>query len=583
MIVYHELSSLSADLKLSPRTLYAVSNSMEKHYHTVRIPKKDGGFRKLTVPDELLKMIQRRITEVLLLPLTVSHAASAYLPGRGIKRNAAPHAGKPVLLRMDIHHFFDSVLFRDVKERAFPAEIYSEPLRVLLATLCYGMNELPQGAPSSPAISNLILYRFDEKLTEICRKRGIYYTRYCDDLCFSGDFDAEEMKKEVTALLIAEGFFPNRRKTAVMKSGMRQNVTGLVVNEHVAVPSEYRRKIRQELYYIEKFGLASHMERLNAEGTELSYLRKLLGRVYYCLQINPEDCEMKQGKEAVVRLIAERSAALQPAEDEQPNEARGNESGREGGTADTISAEPGKETKKRPGKKFRTTVIKKKESFGEAVSVAEMRKRDAETIAAGTPGRELMYRAAEGIYRAYGNWCSGTVILAGSGNNGGDGFALACILRKKNIFCSVIALSERRTPDSAYYEAQAKTLGVPVYSLPKEEEPVKKKKNHALPLDLARMIAGAPVIADCLLGTGFAGEVREPYRSAIQLINRAHAHGTAVISADINSGMNGDTGTGMLVVHSDLTVTIGLMKEGLLKEEAAGYFDSLALAKIGID
>lgn len=558
MIVYHELSSLCADLKLSPRTLYAVSNSMEKHYHTVRIPKKDGGYRKLTVPDELLKMIQKRITEVLLLPLPVSHAASAYLPGRGIKRNAAPHAGKPVLLKMDIHHFFDSVLFRDVKDRAFPAEIYSEPLRVLLSTLCYGMNELPQGAPSSPAISNLILYRFDEKLIELCRQRGIYYTRYCDDLCFSGNFDAEALKKEVTELLTAEGFFPNRRKTAVLKSGMRQSVTGLVVNERVNVPSEYRRKIRQEIYYIGKFGLASHMERMNAQETELSFLRKLLGRICYCLQINPEDRKMQQGKEAIVKLIMERSAAPHPAETEKVPE-------------------------KRSEKRFRTTVIKKKENFGEAVSVAEMRRRDAETIAAGTPGRVLMYRAAEGIYRAFGGWCSGTVILAGSGNNGGDGFALACILRKKNISCSVIALSERRTPDSAYYEEQAKALGVPVYSLPKEEEPVKKKKKHALPLEFARMITGAPVIADCLLGTGFAGEVREPYRSAIVLIDRAHAHGTSVVSADINSGMNGDTGTGSLVVQSDLTVTIGLMKEGLLKEEAARFFDSLALAKIGIE
>ena len=583
MIVYHELSSLCADLKLSPRTLYAVSNSMEKHYHTVKIPKKSGGFRKLTVPDELLKMIQRRIADVLLLPLPVSHAASAYLPGRGIKRNAAPHAGKPVLLKMDIYHFFDSVLFRDVKDRAFPAEIYSEPLRVLLATLCYGMNELPQGAPSSPAISNLILYRFDEKLIKICRERGIYYTRYCDDLCFSGDFDAEEMKREVTALLIEEGFFPNRRKTAVLKKGMRQRVTGLVVNERVAVPSDYRRKIRQELYYIRKYGLASHMERTNAEGTELAYLRRLLGRICYCLQINPEDREMQGGKETVGRLIMERNASLKSSESEQQREVRERESGKEDGNTETVPAEPDKDLRNSPKKKFRTIVIKKKESFGEAVSVAEMRRRDAATIAAGTPGRELMYRAAEGIYRAFSGWCSGTVILAGSGNNGGDGFALACILQKKNIFCSVIALSERRTPDSAYYEEQAKALGVPVYSLPKEEEPGKKKKGHALPLGLARMITGAPVIADCLLGTGFAGEVREPYRSAILLINRAHAHGTAVVSADINSGMNGDTGTGEHIVHSDLTVTIGLMKEGLLKEGAGQYFESLALARIGID
>ena len=307
MIVYHELSSLCADLKLSARTLYAVSNAMEKHYHTVRIPKKSGGFRKLTVPDDLLKMIQRRITEALLLPLPVSAAASAYYPGRGIKRNALPHVGRPVLLKMDIYHFFDSVLYKDVRDCAFPAEIYSEPLRVLLTTLCYGMNELPQGAPSSPAISNRILYRFDEKVLKLCRKQGIHYTRYCDDLCFSGNFDSEALRKEVTKLLIEEGFFPNRKKTKVQKSGTRQCVTGLVVNERAAVPAEYRKKIRQELYYIGRFGLRSHMERTKAEGSELSYLRKLLGRISYCLEIDPGNKEMKRGREQVLELIGERT------------------------------------------------------------------------------------------------------------------------------------------------------------------------------------------------------------------------------------------------------------------------------------
>ena len=144
-------------------------------------------------------------------------------------------------------------------------------------------------------------------MLKLCRKQGIHYTRYCDDLCFSGNFDAEALKKEVTKLLIEEGFFPNRKKTKVQKRGARQCVTGVVVNEHAAVPAEYRKKIRQELYYIGRFGLRSHMERTKAEGSELSYLRKLLGRISYCLEIDPGNKEMKRGMGQVLELIGERT------------------------------------------------------------------------------------------------------------------------------------------------------------------------------------------------------------------------------------------------------------------------------------
>ena len=200
----------------------------------------------------------------------------------------------------------------------------------------------------------------------------------------------------------------------------------------------------------------------------------------------------------------------------------------------------------------------------EAVSVEEMRRRDAAAIAAGTPGKVLMRRAAEGIYQAWNAWPDGTLILCGSGNNGGDGFSLAEILAEHQISCRVLTLSDRRTEDAAYYEERAIRAGVPV----------QKYEAGDLP--------DAPVIVDCLLGTGFAGEVREPYASAIRSIIRAHEYGSAVISADINSGMNGDDGTGDLVVQSDLTVTIGLLKTGFFTPEGETHYKELKVADIGI-
>ena len=173
MIVYREVSTLARDLKIDARTLYAVSNSLPSHYHTVRIPKKNGGERQLAVPDEILKRIQRSIYRNLLAYMPVSHYATAYRCGSGAVRNAARHTGQREVLRLDIRHFFDSVRYTTVKETVFPPEVFSEPLRILLTMLCYYRDGLPQGAPTSPAIVNILLRDFDEGLGAWCRERGV--------------------------------------------------------------------------------------------------------------------------------------------------------------------------------------------------------------------------------------------------------------------------------------------------------------------------------------------------------------------------------------------------------------------------
>ena len=289
MIVYHELPSLCADLKLSPRLLYSLSNSIHNHYHKVKIPKRTGGFRTLFVPDEKLKMVQRKIYETLLLPLPISPYASAYAPGRGIRRNALPHVGQKTVLKLDIHHFFDSILFKDVKEYAFPESIYSEPLRVLLTMLCYGTDELPQGAVTSPAVSNLIMKTFDDAVGSFAKERKIQYTRYSDDLTFSGDFDPKEVISFVSRELRKRGFFLNKKKTVIAGAGQRQIVTGLSVNDKLNLPPAELKKIRQEMYYLTKFGLEDHLKRIQSEDSPEKYVSRLLGRVNYALSIRDDE------------------------------------------------------------------------------------------------------------------------------------------------------------------------------------------------------------------------------------------------------------------------------------------------------
>ena len=292
MIVYRELSSLEQDLGISAKTLYAVSNNLSKHYRKAKLPKKSGGFRNLSVPDEVLKSIQKRIAEVLLIHMPVSRYAKAYRFGSSTLRNAKHHVGKQVVLKLDILHFFDSIRYSTVKDKVFPEEIYAEPLRILLTMLCYHKDALPQGAPSSPAITNIILYEFDEQLGQWCREHGIAYTRYCDDMTFSGDFEPLEVIRYVRLELKKMGFLLNEQKTRIQRPGQQQTVTGIVVNAKLSIPADYRRKLRQELYYCRKFGILEHMQEIGLEIPEDTYRMQLLGKVNYVLQVHHNDKDM---------------------------------------------------------------------------------------------------------------------------------------------------------------------------------------------------------------------------------------------------------------------------------------------------
>lgn len=286
MIVYREAASLARDLGVEVRTLYALSNSLPAHYHTVEIPKPDGGVRRLTVPDEALKHVQRAILHHLLVHMPVSPYAMAYRYGGGTVQGAARHVRSRQVLRLDILHFFDSVRYSAVKDAVFPPEIFSESLRVLLTMLCYYRDSLPQGAPTSPAVVNILLRDFDLRLGAWCRRRGIAYTRYCDDLTFSGE-DLSGARAIAEAELQKLGFFLNDKKARLLPAGRRQTVTGLVVNEKVSVSREARRALRQAVYFCRRFGVEGHLERIGEDLTPEAYLERLLGRVGYVLQADP--------------------------------------------------------------------------------------------------------------------------------------------------------------------------------------------------------------------------------------------------------------------------------------------------------
>ncbi len=303
MIVYKELKSIEKELGFSSKTLYGLSNNLGKHYHKVEVPKKSGGTRTLSIPDEALKKVQRAIVQSLLEFENVSFHAKAYKYNSSITKNASPHVGKKKILKLDIYRFFDNISYSTVKEKVFPAEKYSEQIRILLSMLCYYNEALPQGAPTSPIITNILMREFDNVLGEWCKKRNVDYTRYCDDMTFSGSFDEKEIIDYVIPLLCGFGLILNDKKTKVFTSSQKQIVTGIVVNKKMNVSKAYKREIRKEVYFCKKFGVENHIEHEEIQLSPERYLNSLLGRINFVLQVCKNDKEFKEYKKIISKII----------------------------------------------------------------------------------------------------------------------------------------------------------------------------------------------------------------------------------------------------------------------------------------
>lgn len=305
MIVYRELKSIEKDLGFSIKTLYALSNNIDAHYHHFFIDKSDGTKRKLSVPDYILKKVQKSILDNILSYYPVSNYACAYTAHSSVQKNARPHIGKKKILKLDIEGFFDHITYSRVKEIVFFKEKYSEQIRILLTMLCYYHDGLPQGAPSSPAITNIIMYEFDNVIGEYCLKHNISFTRYCDDMTFSGDFDEKEVIELVKIELKKLGLFLKNRKTCVVSNTKRQVITGIVVNKKLNLAKEYKNKIRLEMYYITKYGLDEHLKRIGEFDNKKKYVLSLNGRIAHVLQTTPYDKKYLNYKKIIKNYLTD--------------------------------------------------------------------------------------------------------------------------------------------------------------------------------------------------------------------------------------------------------------------------------------
>lgn len=289
--------------------LQVMSTCKEDFYKEYRIPKRRGGWRIIDQPLPNLMDAQRWILDSILMSPgaleRVSPAATAFMPGRDIIDNAKLHVGKKTVICLDLKDFFPGVKWMQVYA-LFKALGYRRDVAGMLSHLCTLRGALPQGAPTSPMLSNMIMAQADSSIAAHCSKKAITYTRYADDLTFSFNdpHDYGRLMGYVTTVMANKGFIINRDKTKVFHRNHSQAVTGIVVNEFPQAPRRYRRKIRQEMHYIETRGLRDHLTRIATRFTPEAYLNHLLGKIRHVIHINPADREMLAYRHRLTTLIS---------------------------------------------------------------------------------------------------------------------------------------------------------------------------------------------------------------------------------------------------------------------------------------
>ena len=288
-------------ISLKELWFFAIHRERERqpHYVTFAIPKRSGGKRLIMAPKRRLKAIQRKLLELLVGKLPLSENAHAFRRGHSIRTGAEPHVGKRFVLKLDLKDFFPSVTFARVRGLLI-AYGYSFPVATTLAVVMteaerqpvevdgqvfhvpVGQRHCVQGAPTSPGICNALLLRLDHRLAGLAKKRGLVYTRYADDLTFSGGVDRTATHKfrcVVNRIVFEEGFVIHPAKTRLMGQGNRQTVTGVVVNQTLGLSRQERRRLR---------AMAHQLSRQSSDATFSARHAKLEGKIAYLSMLNPQ-------------------------------------------------------------------------------------------------------------------------------------------------------------------------------------------------------------------------------------------------------------------------------------------------------
>ena len=278
---------LAVLLDVDYSVLLAMIYHSSSFYYEFSIPKRSGGERRISAPYPVMLMAQRWINDNILSKISIHSSATGFVKDASIKDNVIPHLGHDYILKADVKDFFPSITINRVR-LIFKRLGYSRKISFALSSLCCLDGVLPQGAATSPTISNIIFKRLDARMFGLASKFGLTYTRYADDLAFSGKSISTKFLEYISDIVRAEGFELNTEKTRLMPPRHQQIVTGISVSTGcVKLPKATKRKIRQEVYYVLKYGIREH---LRHQGLfDPIYLERLIGKMYFWQSLEPDN------------------------------------------------------------------------------------------------------------------------------------------------------------------------------------------------------------------------------------------------------------------------------------------------------
>lgn len=272
--------------------LASVINSNINHYRQFTIPKRSGGIRTISAPYSALLESQKWIYLHILSKIKIHSSAHGFTFKKSIISNSKVHAGQKHFLKIDLKDFFPSITINQVIT-IFKSLGYTHKVSFYLASICCCGDVLPQGAPTSPILSNIVAKTLDNRLMKFSEKLNLRYTRYADDLAFSGDSITVKHIEYITKIINSCGFTINEKKTMLQQKKHKRVVTGISIAENeIKVPREYKRKLKLEIHCIRKHGIAGHIRKNKIKNPD--YLLSIIGKIHFWLSVEPSNAFAKQ-------------------------------------------------------------------------------------------------------------------------------------------------------------------------------------------------------------------------------------------------------------------------------------------------
>ncbi|EOD2835257.1 retron St85 family RNA-directed DNA polymerase [Raoultella ornithinolytica] len=259
--ILENVDDLSQSLRLPKEVISKFSFNNDRYYHRIEMEKKSGGIRHIESPLKELKAIQRWVLRYILDKLSPSSYAKGFVRKKSILDNAKPHEGNQYVLNLDLKDFFTTVQASHVYT-LFKNIGYNNNIAFILTSFCTKSGYLPQGAPTSPALSNLVCLRLDHRISTYCKKRALTYTRYADDLCISGNkiLILQKASYLIKDIICDEGFTINAKKEKFLGPKVRREVTGLTVTPKITISKKNYCLYRKRIYDLVRTGTPNKHE-----------------------------------------------------------------------------------------------------------------------------------------------------------------------------------------------------------------------------------------------------------------------------------------------------------------------------------